>query len=453
MSLDSAPEKIDKYQVESILGRGAMGIVYKAYDKAIDRAVAIKVLHAHLLDDEMGQEFLLRFNNEVKAAAKCLHPNIVTIFDFGIHNNMPFMVMEYVQSVDLRELAKSNHVFSPEQSIAITVKILDALYEAHKHGVVHRDIKPANVLLLENGMIKVTDFGVARMDNSDLTQVGDVIGTLSYMSPEARLGRTVDHRTDLYSSGLLLYELLTGKRFSSDNTSHIKEHINLLDLTRGQKQQLTGVIENALQVDLEKRFQTAKDFSKALSHCLDKQLDYYQQSEDFAETVIQLRSQLKPASPELASDKTGTCWQNLNNEELSVIEKSLTVHLGPVAKVLLKKHAKKTESIGVLLDSLVKHLKTDKEKSEFLSEIETISQTSSSQLESNAEKKSAVILSDEQLQCVIKELTVFLGPIAKHVVKKALKNSQTIDQFYQLTAEKIPSMSEQQNFIKKMNRV
>ncbi|MCK5120405.1 MAG: serine/threonine protein kinase, partial [Methylococcales bacterium] len=213
--LTNQPKKIDKYSIHSVLGHGAMGVVYKGYDKEIDRHVAIKVLHPHLLSGEMGDELEQRFKNEVKAAAKCLHPNIVTIFDCGVSNGSPYMVMEYVQGIDLREILKSQQKFSLAQTIGMTCNVLDALYAAHEMGIVHRDIKPANILLLDTGVVKVTDFGVARIDSSDLTQIGDVIGTPSYMSPEAKAGALVDNRSDLYSAALVLFELLTFKRLKS----------------------------------------------------------------------------------------------------------------------------------------------------------------------------------------------------------------------------------------------
>ncbi len=188
-----------------------MGVVYKGYDEDIERPVALKVLYSHLLDDDMGGELAVRFRQEAKAAARCMHSNIVTVFDYGISDGAHYIVMEYIEGVDLKTLLRSEKQIEFRQAVDIAIQVLSALEYAHSNGVVHRDIKPANIMVLENGQVKVADFGIARLENSDLTQAGLMLGTPSYMSPEGQRGET-DARSDLYAVGVVLYEMLTGKR-------------------------------------------------------------------------------------------------------------------------------------------------------------------------------------------------------------------------------------------------
>lgn len=182
-------KQISKYQILETIGKGAMGAVYKGRDEVIDRIVAVKVIHPHLMDDGAGGDLKARFQQEAKAAARCLHQNIVTVFDYGVSDETPFMVMEFVEGLDLKSLLRMSGAISVHQSLEIIIQVLDALSYAHANGVVHRDIKPANVIVLDSGQVKVADFGVARIDSSELTNAGDMIGTPNYMSPEGLRGR------------------------------------------------------------------------------------------------------------------------------------------------------------------------------------------------------------------------------------------------------------------------
>mgnify|MGYP000367810375 CR=1 FL=1 len=459
--LTNHPKKIDKYAIDSILGHGAMGVVYKGYDKEIDRHVAIKVLHPHLLSGDMGDELEQRFKHEVKAAAKCLHQNIVTIFGCGTCNGSPYMVMEYVQGIDLGELLKSGQKFSLAQTIGMTCNVLDALYAAHEMGIVHRDIKPANILLLDTGIVKVTDFGVARIDNSDLTQIGDVIGTPSYMSPEAKSGAIVDNRSDLYSTALVIFELLTLRRLrlTQINTDTLSESLNQLELSNLQKEKLITVFNKALESKPEQRYQTALQLSKALTEILDVSIDTYQQADTLAETVIQLRHSIKPTlDTNNFSQLTPSNLSQYHSSDLSIVEKSLTKYIGPIATVLVKKQAKKNTSMDQLLSSLSKHIPSIKEQENFIlsleasgisknSNIETKSQTQDSQPSSNNTQK--LFLSEQDIDKLTKELIVYLGPIAKRMIKSALKKASTLEELNAILAEKIPDPKQRQHFLDK----
>jgi serine/threonine-protein kinase len=179
------PTHLGKYEIESVLGKGAMGIVYKARDPHIERTVAIKTVRKDLLDADLAAHFMARFRNEARAAGRLHHPNIVGIYEYGEAENVAYIAMEYVDGTGLREYLNRKAQFELHQVIAILVQLLGALDFAHAQGVVHRDIKPANLILTSSGVLKVADFGIARIDASNMTMTGMVMGTPSYMAPDS----------------------------------------------------------------------------------------------------------------------------------------------------------------------------------------------------------------------------------------------------------------------------
>src|SRR5436309_9363513 len=205
-------KNLGKYEVRREMGRGAMGIVYEGYDPMIKRRVALKTIRSDQPGAEDAANVLARFRREAQAAGRLSHPSIVAIYDFGEDAGVWFIAMEYVDGRDLRDYFQANERFSSVDTSRIMAQILDALDYSHRQGVIHRDIKPANIFLLSDGSVKVADFGIAHIESSSLTQVGTVLGTPSYMSPEQIMGLPVDGRSDLFSAGVVLYQFLTGER-------------------------------------------------------------------------------------------------------------------------------------------------------------------------------------------------------------------------------------------------
>jgi serine/threonine-protein kinase len=198
----------EKYEVQVQIAQGGMGIVYKALDRKLNRVVALKVVHAHLCGDS---SFLQRFLREARAMARLQHENIISIFSVEQDHGTQFIVMEYFEGTNLRDKTQPNVIFPLQEAIAITYQIAKALAYAHGHGLIHRDVKPANVLLDSDNRVKLTDFGIAAaLDDAPLTSAGQLIGSLPYMSPEQARDTTLDGRSDLYSLGLIMYEMLTG---------------------------------------------------------------------------------------------------------------------------------------------------------------------------------------------------------------------------------------------------
>jgi eukaryotic-like serine/threonine-protein kinase len=208
------PARLGRYEVQDLLARGGMGAVYKARDPSLDRIVAVKTVQAVLLGTDQRDEFLARFQREARAAGRLAHPHIVSVHDFGLDEPTatPFIVMEYVAGVSLEALLKENPRLPVAQALEIVEQVASALEEAHAHGIVHRDIKPANVFLDERGRVKVGDFGIARLDGSDLTEAGVTLGTPGYAAPEIVRGGVADARSDVFALGALAYRLLTGEK-------------------------------------------------------------------------------------------------------------------------------------------------------------------------------------------------------------------------------------------------
>jgi predicted Ser/Thr protein kinase/tetratricopeptide (TPR) repeat protein len=260
-------EKIGKYKILGTLGRGGMGIVYKGLDPDIEREVAIKTIRFDTFTEGAEkEEMLARVVREAKAAGRLNHPNIITIYDVIREQDLTFIVMQYVDGQSLQAQIDSGKRPSPKEVIDLLGPVADALDFAHQNGIVHRDIKPANILIDKKGRPFLADFGVARIETSTMTGPGKTIGTLSYMSPEQVLGNPVDHRADLFAFGVILYELLTGKKpFAGDNLSTIvykivneePPHITEInhDLPRGYE----GVIKKALAKNPDERYQSGRE--------------------------------------------------------------------------------------------------------------------------------------------------------------------------------------------------
>src|SRR5262245_14928820 len=256
------PEKIDKYQVLSVLGKGAMGIVYHAYDPVVKRDVAIKFLSA--LDVE-ETELISRFEREARLAGGLRHPNIVTIHDLGHFEGRPYIVMEYIVGRDLEHIIRERVSLSPDQKLEIVLQVCKGLDAAHQKGIIHRDIKPANIRLQEDNTVKIMDFGIARVGTSTLTRSGYIIGTLQYMSPEQISGEQLDPRTDLFSTGVIAYELFTYiNPFASGGAVEIMyKLLNLRpkpveNLPDEYGTELNQIIMRALEKNRVMRYPTAK---------------------------------------------------------------------------------------------------------------------------------------------------------------------------------------------------
>lgn len=279
-ALRPVPQKLGKYEVRREVGRGGMGIVYEGYDPVIDRRVALKTFIHEFFDGTQSDNLLTRLRREAQAAGRLSHPNIIAVYDYdedktldadGTEHTTAFIAMEFVEGRSLENYFQAHERFPMAEVMRIMSELLDALEYSHEHGVVHRDIKPANIILLKNGTVKVGDFGVARIESSTLTQVGTVLGSPSYMSPEQFMGQTVDGRSDLYSAAVVLYELLTGEvAFSGAYTTIMHRVLNETPsppsaLNVQVPKAFDGLLAMAMAKRPDERFQSAAAFKNALS--------------------------------------------------------------------------------------------------------------------------------------------------------------------------------------------
>ena len=269
------PSQVGKYEIRRSLGKGAMGIVYEGFDPDIERRVAIKVLHPQLLAEENGEEFLQRFKREAQSAARCTHPNVVTVLEFGQDRDMPFIVMEFVEGTSLDDYVRRHSSISLRRSLSIISQLLKALQAAHRLNIVHRDIKMANVMILKDGGIKLADFGIARVaERPGLTMTGAIVGTPKYMAPEQMFGLKVDARADLFSVTMLMVDLLAYLPEDLPVARRpLPEILNLppnnhIDYSIEYPEALLPVLERGLAVKQEERFPSAREFVEAIRAAL-----------------------------------------------------------------------------------------------------------------------------------------------------------------------------------------
>nr|WP_306441897.1 serine/threonine-protein kinase [Methyloversatilis sp. XJ19-49] len=269
----SLPVNIGRYDVLAEIGRGAMGVVYRAFDPLLDRTVAIKTINMALDPDDI-EFYERRFMIEARAAGGLNHPNIVTIHDIGRSGDLAYMAMEYLDGRELKDLINRGEL-SFDQALDLAARIADGLAYAHARGVIHRDVKPGNIMVLADGRVKITDFGIARLHGTDArTQTGLLLGSPRYLSPEQVLGRTPDTRVDLFSLGVILYEMMTGRSpfIGSDVQSVMYQVIHHIPVAPGVLNPALPalvdlIVAKALAKSPDARYQNAADIADDLRAC------------------------------------------------------------------------------------------------------------------------------------------------------------------------------------------
>ena len=269
-----ATQTLGRFEVLAEIGRGAMGIVYKAKDPMLERTVAIKTINM-AMDRDGAEMYEKRFYQEARAAGGLNHPNIVTVYDIGKTETECYMAMEYIEGAELRSLLLPGKPLPVARALSIAAQVAEGLAYAHERGVVHRDIKPANIMVPDSGAVKITDFGIARMRTSSVqTQTGMMMGSPKYMSPEQVIGKRADHRADIFSLGVILYEMLTGAApFTGESVNAVMYQIvNFVPpapsaVNPAAPAALDAIVARMLAKSLDERYHSAAEVARGLREC------------------------------------------------------------------------------------------------------------------------------------------------------------------------------------------
>lgn len=450
------PETIGKFRIEGVLGRGAMGIVFRAHDPDIDRTVAIKLVRADLLEGDDRAHYVARFRNEAKMVGRCIHPNIVGIYDFALHEGSPFLVLEYVDGKDLRRTFQRGPRADLATTGSVVLKVLEALSYAHGFGIIHRDIKPANILFTASSEIKVTDFGISRALTSSSTQSSVLVGTPCYMSPEQCLGNTVDTRSDLFSLGCVLYEMLSGgQAFPGANyvaTTH--RILNRQPKPLGESrpdlpEAVIAVVDTALAKRPEDRFQAAAEMADALRAALSAGGTLERPEDDESTVLSPIQDVLPIAFPPRQVDQ-------ISIASLATLERRLAFHLGPVARIYLRRAMQTASTPDDLTKALVSLVPPSAAREQLHAELLTVINgdgtatsimSDASGLTTRGRDRSSI-----ELDIATRALTQVIGPIAPRLLRRALRNATTLDELEAISLRLIDSPAGRKEFLKLLSR-
>lgn len=433
------PERISKYEISAVLGQGAMGVVYKGFDPHIRRPVAIKTIHKTLLGDPEANaqqdSIAARFRNEAQAVGRIAHPGVVAIYEFGEDEHRAFIAMEFVEGRNLEQVLLESPLLDQPWLLHLMDQLLDALGAAHAQGICHRDIKPANLLLTTGGQLKLTDFGIARIADLNLTQVASTIGTPGYMAPEQYIGDALDHRADLFACGALLYRLLSGRPAFSGTPERVmyqvlNEHPPPPSQAGGvaRSPALDEVAARALAKHPDDRYPSAQAMRQALAAA--------GAVGEGADATVILPLAARPPVPPVAPGAPGTQLvppTGWDPQVLSRIERALASHVGPMAKLMVRDAARQCADLGSLASAVSQHIPEEGQRARFLHQVEarpagthaTAAGAAQPQAAQTATPVPAATqpLTDDFRARALQALSRQLGPIAKVVVKRAAERA------------------------------
>lgn len=465
-------DRLGKYQITEVLGKGAMGVVYKAFDPNIRRTVAIKTIRKELIEDERAHSMLARFKNEAQAAGRLSHPGIVAVYEYGEDADVAYIAMEYVQGNSLREYFNRDTRFEDRDAVSIMAQLLDALAYAHEQGVWHRDIKPANIIIMTSGKLKIADFGIARIDSSNLTQIGAIMGTPGYMAPEQYAGSDVDWRADIFSSGVVFYQLLTGVKPFSGSTETIAYKVcyesplppSQVEPVRSALARYDHAVARAIAKKPRERFQTAHEFRSALLNAYAEPVSPTLSEETIITEIIPTTVKIEPTSPSnVRGEPTPTPVRTTEPPPgwdlnlLKAIEQHYARFAGPVAKVMVRRAGRLTTDVGELYAKLAEDLGSADERKAFMAtraQLTGVPPRKASAARTVPEggtpsggRAGGMPVTTEAMDAAQRRLAAYVGPIAKVIVKKAATQATSSRQFYLLLADNIGTEAERTRFL------
>ncbi len=447
------PERLGKYPISEIIGKGAMGIVYRGYDPVIKRPVAIKTIRKELIDDDDKTETLSgRFRREAQAAGTLNHPGIVSVYEYGEDAQHAYIAMEYVEGNSLREYLSNGSPFDEHDSISIMAQLLDALQFAHDHAVWHRDIKPANILVMSSGRIKLTDFGIARIESADRTKTNIIMGTPGYIAPEMYLSGQIDQRVDIFSAGVLFYNLLSGQAPFRGRSEAVMYDVcyhdpvppSTIDPNR-RWPKYDAIVARALEKKPENRYQSAAAFRAAIL------AEYAEPLNSTLSDATIVSAPKRPVAPDAGtpslpkstppvsvsggtSTPPPTGW---SAPVLAGVEIELARFLGPVARVLVRRAAKTHREIEPLTVALVESLEPLRAR------VPTGPETPVPQTPTPGPP-----MTPEELEHATRLLTTYIGPIAKVVARRAAATGVSRREFLNVVAQSLDSDAQRERFLR-----
>ena len=455
MSGEPLPSAIGRYRPLAVLGVGAMGVVYKAHDPVIDRLVAIKAVRVDHLEAPLRAEYLQRFRQEAQAAGRCNHPAIVAVHDVLDELAAPCLVMEFVEGGTLQAILKDPSARAGLDARALMLQVLAGLDYAHTHGIVHRDIKPANIMLTPAGEAKITDFGIARLSETSLTQVGDLLGTPNYMAPEQVGGIGVDYRADLFAAGAVLYEIIAGTApFAARTLTQAilrltgPEPAAMDPIAAAGAAWLVPVLQRALAKAPGARFASAAAFSAALRSA---------GAPDG--TIVLAAPAMSPAHPETPpaalepppGDMAPADLARWDAAKLEEVERSLARHLGPMARVILARALREAGTLETLRAALARELPDETARAAFLrdfaharrAETATATLGAATVARTQLTSHTAFAPSTAALEAARAALAVHAGPIARLLVRNAASRATTREAFFDRLCAELPDEATQ----------
>jgi len=484
------PDRLGKYDITGVLGKGAMGVVYRGWDPLIKRAVAIKTLRRELTDEDERTEALSgRFRREAQAAGALNHPGIVAVYEYGEDAHLSFIAMECVEGNTLRDYLARGIQFDEHDCVSIMAQLLDALQFAHDHAVWHRDIKPANIMVMGNGRIKLADFGIARIESTDFTKTNVIMGTPGFIAPELYLGQDIDQRADIFSAGVLFYHLLAGRAPFSGRPEAVMHDVcyhdpappSTVDPHR-RWPQYDAVVARALEKLPANRFQSAAAFRSAILAEYDQPLNstlsdatvtslprrkvatdsspFTQTRSVFGGTPPAGSSVPQPTATATAavgvSTPPPTGW---SAPVLAGVEMALARIIGPVARVRVRRAAAVHKDIPSLANALLETIDDPQDQEEF---VRTVTGAGLQALRARTPTLAPASVpapatggtnpgprpTAAELEHATRVLTRYIGPIARVVVKRAAAGELSRHDFLQQIAQSLDSDAKRERFLR-----
>jgi serine/threonine-protein kinase len=512
------PERLGKYPITAVIGKGSMGVIYRGFDPVIKRPVAIKTIRKELIEeDDKGEHVTGRFRREAQAAGALNHPGIVSVYEYGEDQQLAYIAMELVDGISLREYLARGTVFSEHDTVSLMAQLLDALQFAHDHAIWHRDIKPANIMVMGNGRIKLTDFGIARIESTDFTKTNVIMGTPGFIAPELYLGRDIDQRVDIFSAGVLFYLLLAGQQPFAGRPEAVMHDICYHDpappsSVNAQRRwpQYDAVVARALEKAPAKRFASAAAFREAILAAHAQPLDSTLSDATITgareplfgdasgppstppppglgrlSTVATLMSApiaATPAAPQTVASALGTSVPPTGTATsftgtialagstppptgwsapvLAGVEMALARFIGPVARVLVRRAARVHKDIPSLTAAVVDSIDRIEDREAF---VHAVTGTSLSALRARSSEgpetpvpsgpATEPPLTEAELDHMSHLLASALGPIARVVVKRAAAQGGTRREFLQRVAHSLEDDDVRERFMRAVAKI